>query len=118
MRAALALSIVFGVAVALSVTPAGAGDVRGNDTGGIISWSCENEAIALELAGEHCAWHRKFARISSVDRRYGGYIAFNCLWNPEQARFALPPAGTNRYCPTAHGRLWPRVKFFYPETSE
>jgi hypothetical protein len=116
MRAALALSIFFGAA--LSVTSAGAGDVRGNDTGGIIPWSCENEAVALEIADEHCAWHKKFARISSVDRRYGGYIAFNCLWNPEQARFALPPTGTNRYCPTARGRLWPRVKYFPRETSE
>jgi hypothetical protein len=111
MRVALALSVL-GVAVSLSVADARA-QVQGNDTGGIIPWSCENEAAARELAAEHCAWHRKYARISSVTRRYGAYIGFNCLWNPRQARWALPAVGTRDFCASARARLWPRVMVAY-----
>src|SRR2546422_8337351 len=61
-----------------------------NDTGGIISWSCENEAMAQQIAAEYCARWDKYHRITSVHRQYGDFIAFNCLWSPHVARFALP----------------------------
>jgi hypothetical protein len=74
--------------------------VKGNDTGGIISWSCEAEAAARDLAAAHCAWHNKYPRITSVHRQYGAYIAFQCLWNPHQARFAIPAVHTRSACHT------------------
>ena len=43
--------------------------MRGNDTGGIISWSCENEAAAQDMAANHCARYGKFHRITSVQPR-------------------------------------------------
>jgi len=52
----------------------------GNDTGGIIPWSLENEHARLAIASQHCAWYGKVARISSVHRRYGDYIGFHCLF--------------------------------------
>src|SRR5262249_62176091 len=69
-----------------------------NDTGGIIPWSCENEAIAQQVAAAYCArWH-KYHRITSVHRRYGDFIGFSCLWSPYVNPYALP-AGGQRFTP-------------------
>jgi len=65
-------------------------NVKGNDTGGIIVWSPRNERMAQEWADAFCHGHGKYGRITSVHRQYGDYIAFNCLWSPSIARFALP----------------------------
>jgi hypothetical protein len=72
--------------------------VQGNDTGGIIPWSCENEAVAKEIAGNHCAYYYKYPRITSVSRQYGGYIGFHCLWRPGIDRFAIPAVSTGDSC--------------------
>jgi hypothetical protein len=95
MRAALVI-----VGMVLGASGAAAQDiyVKGNDTGGIISWSCEAEAVAPSIAAEHCARWDKFARITSVHRQYGDYISFNCLWNPRIARYALPAVPTRSIC--------------------
>jgi hypothetical protein len=74
--------------------------VKGNDTGGIISWSCETEAWALEIAAQHCAGFGKYPRITSVHRQYGDYIAFACLWTPYIGRFQLPGEATRSQCKT------------------
>jgi hypothetical protein len=75
--------------------------LKGNDTGGMISWSCEAELMAQQIAGEHCAWYGKYHRITSVHRMYGDYISFQCLWNPRLARFAIPAVRTRtRACPS------------------
>ena len=56
--------------------------LTGNDTGGIIPWSPENQAVARDWAADHCAQYRKYARITSVHRQYGDYIAFECRFRP------------------------------------
>jgi hypothetical protein len=69
--------------VLLVAVPAQAGwfgAVRGNDTGGIISWSPGIEPIAREQAGAHCASYNKVAIITSVHRVYGDYIGFICAF--------------------------------------
>jgi hypothetical protein len=71
--------------------------LKGNDTGGIIAWSCEAELMAQRIAGEHCAWYGKYHRITSVHRMYGDYIGFQCLWNPRLARFAIPAVRTRSH---------------------
>jgi hypothetical protein len=71
---------------------------HGNDTGGIISWSCENEAMAQQIAAEYCARWDKYHRITSVHRQYGDYIAFNCLWSPHVNPYALPAVRTRNTC--------------------
>ena len=108
------LSLI-GVAVALFSAHAHAQVYRGNDTGGIIPWSCENEADAREIAGAYCARWNKFARITSVHRMYGDYIAFNCLWRPDIARFQIPPVRTRSSCyaNARAPRLHPRVRVRY-----
>jgi hypothetical protein len=85
-------------AVLLWVTGAQAQIYHGNDTGGIISWSCENEAMAPQLAAEYCARWDKYPRITSVHRQYGDFIAFSCLWSPHIARYALPAVRTRSSC--------------------
>ncbi len=114
MRAAWRLSLI-GLAVALSSASAHAQVYRGNDTGGIIPWTCENEAGAREIAGAYCAGWNKYARITSVHRIYGDYIAFNCLWRPDIARYQMPATRTRSSC-YAHARaprLHPRVQVRY-----
>jgi hypothetical protein len=81
---------------------------HGNDTGGIIPWSCENEAVAQQIAGEYCARWFKYHRITSVHREYGDYIAFACLWSPYVNPYALPAARTRASC--GYERLRPVVK--------
>jgi hypothetical protein len=56
--------------------------VTGNDTGGIIPWTPENELRAPELAQAHCARYNKYARATSIVRRDGDYIGFECVWSP------------------------------------
>lgn len=114
MRAAWRWSLI-GLAVALCSANAQAQVYRGNDTGGIIPWSCETEADARLIAGEYCASWGKYARITSVHRFYGDYIAFNCLWRPNIGPYQLPVVRTRSTC-RAHPRaprLHPRVQVRY-----
>ena len=96
MRAAAFIS-----AIGISLLMAGGAQAQifhANDTGGIIPWSCENEADAYQIAGAHCARFDKYPRITSVHRRFGDFIAFNCLWSPYKARYALPAARVRDAC--------------------
>ena len=56
--------------------------LTGNDSGGIISWSPENQAVAPEWAAQHCARYRKIVRMRPIHARYGEYIAFQCRFPP------------------------------------
>ena len=107
MRAAL---VIIGLMLSASAAAAQDTYVKGNDTGGIISWSCEAEAAAPAIAAEHCARFDKFHRITSVHRQYGDYIAFQCLWNPRIARFAMPAVRTRSVC-VAHAKAPLRVRY-------
>jgi hypothetical protein len=86
------------IGVVLWAATAQAQVYRGNDTGGIIPWSCEIEAVAQQIAAEYCARWDKYHRITSVHRQYGDYIAFNCLWSPHINRYALPAVSTRSSC--------------------
>jgi hypothetical protein len=77
-----------------------------NDTGGIIPWSCDNEADAKDIAAAYCARWDKYPRITSVHRQYGDYIAFACLWSPHVNRYAIPAVRTRAECRHHHDRMW------------
>ena len=97
------------VGIGISASSVGAEPfVKSNDTGGIISWSCEAEAEARAIAFHECARFDKYPRITSVHRRYGDFIAFNCLWSPYKNPYALPAVHTRANC--AYERLYPRVR--------
>src|SRR5262245_40539952 len=91
-------AIVVGGAVVPGSAGAQAQVYEGNDTGGIISWSCEAEAMAQQIAAEYCARWNKYHRITSVHRQYGDYISFNCLWSPHVNRYAIPAVATRNTC--------------------
>jgi hypothetical protein len=93
MRAAC-VALVLSAGLLLSGESAHAQIFRGNDTGGLIPWSCENEAAAKLIAADFCARWDKYPRITSVHRQYGDYIAFHCLWSPTVNRYALPEVRT------------------------
>lgn len=78
---------------------------HGNDTGGVIPWSCENEAVAQQQAARFCARYSKYSRITGVTRHYGDFISFNCLWSPRVGPFDLPAVPTRAYCP-GERRVW------------
>jgi hypothetical protein len=53
--------------------------VKGNDTGGIISYGIGDvRAIAVD----HCARYGKVAKFLGVQAYPGGYISFACRWVP------------------------------------
>lgn len=54
---------------------------KGNDTGGIIPWSREAEAMAMITANNNCNMYGKYARITSIRRVYGDYIAYECRFD-------------------------------------
>ena len=54
--------------------------ISGNDTGGMIVWSPENERVASAAAHGHCAAYGKDAYITSIYRQYGHYIGFACVF--------------------------------------
>jgi hypothetical protein len=107
MKAAYVASVM---GATLLVSTAGAyeyGYVKGNDTGGIIPWSCETETVAQQMAGTHCATFNKYARITSVTRQYGDYIAFACLWTPYVAPYQIPATRVRTACHSAPiRRIW------------
>jgi hypothetical protein len=76
------LGMVASLAIAAAVGAcAGPGPgLTGNDIGGIIQWTPENQLYAREMAGAHCAGYNKYARITSVHAVYGDYIDFACDW--------------------------------------
>jgi hypothetical protein len=58
---------------------------KGNDTGGIIPWSADNELMAFEIAQGQCGRYNKFAVATSITRGPGNYIAYKCVWDPPGA---------------------------------
>jgi hypothetical protein len=71
---------------------------HGNDTGGIIPWSCQNEAVAQQAAAGYCAKFSKYGRVTGVNRQYGDYISFNCFWSPNVDRDAHPAVPMRTAC--------------------
>ena len=54
---------------------------KGNDTGGIIPWSPENERAAFDIAKEQCARWNKHPVATSIHRIPGDYIGYKCVWD-------------------------------------
>ena len=71
---AIALAMAAGLAACV-----GPG-LTGNDTGGIIPWSPENQVIAREWAEQYCGSYGKVAEMRWGLPRYGEYIAFDCIF--------------------------------------
>ncbi len=112
MRRALGTGAIVAALGVMPVTGALAQEVyRGNDTGGIIAWSCQNEAVAPQIAAAACARWNKYPRITGIHREYGDFISYRCLWSPKADTFALPAVPTRAYCPQGEGapppREWP-----------
>ena len=55
---------------------------KGNDTGGIISYSLTYQGDIRQLAVEHCAYYGKVAKFLAIQAYEGGYISFACRWVP------------------------------------
>lgn len=58
---------------------------KGNDTGGMIPWSPENEKNSFQIASEQCARWNKHPVATSIFRRSGDYISYKCVWEPPVA---------------------------------
>lgn len=59
---------------------------KGNDTGGIIPWSPDNERAAFEIAQNNCGFWNKYAVATSIHRVPGDYIVYACQWDPPHYR--------------------------------
>ena len=94
MRTMQAMSVKLSVAMGLTalcgmlaIAPARADLLpvpafKGNDTGGIISYSLAQTTDARQLAVQHCASYGKVVKFLGVDAQYGGYLSFSCRWVP------------------------------------
>jgi hypothetical protein len=56
--------------------------VTGNDTGGIFPYSPAVEPIYQQIADDHCARWARLAKVTSIHRVYGDYVAFVCYDRP------------------------------------
>ncbi len=66
---------------------------KGNDTGGIISYSLFQQGVDIKaLAVDHCARYGKVVKLTGAVAQEGGYISFACIWVPP-----APPAITAAY---------------------
>jgi hypothetical protein len=54
---------------------------KGNDTGGIIPWSPENEQNSFDIASAQCERWNKHPVATSIHRQPGDYISYKCVWN-------------------------------------
>ncbi len=87
---ALAATIAAGLAGSAGVLASGAEfagpgpAVTGNDTGGIFPYSPNVEPIYQQIAADHCARWRRFAKVTSIHRVYGDYVAFICFDRPDK----------------------------------
>ena len=91
MRARSFVTLALPLALLLiAAGPAAAYVWRGNDTGGIIPWSVENERLAPESASAHCAQWGKYARITDGIREPGYFINFICAHNYGQRYYGAP----------------------------
>ena len=82
---------LIGLALVLAASLAGCGvgpGLTGNDSGGIIPWSPENQAVARDQAMQHCAYYGKVARMEPIYRRYGQYISFTCEFPRRRYRYS------------------------------
>ena len=61
---------------------------KGNDTGGIIPWSPENERNAYDIAQSNCGWFNKYAVQRTIHRVPGDYISYECRFDPPRQRRA------------------------------
>jgi hypothetical protein len=55
---------------------------KGNDTGGIISYSLVGTSDIRALAVDHCARYGKVVKFLGAQAYPGGYISFACRWVP------------------------------------
>ena len=55
---------------------------KGNDTGGIIPWSQENEQNSFQIAADQCGRWNKYPVATSIHRMPGDYISYKCVWTP------------------------------------
>lgn len=55
---------------------------KGNDTGGIISYSLVHQTDIRALAINHCAQYGKVVKFLGAQAEPGGYISFACRWVP------------------------------------
>ena len=69
-------------ALAFLLASCGVYGPKGNDVGGIIPWSPEAEAMALDTAQANCSQFHQYAVITSIHRAYGDYISYACRWSP------------------------------------
>jgi hypothetical protein len=86
--------LVFAAAISLTAVPQASAwnDIlnsvwgsKGNDTGGIIPWTPENERASFDIATAQCARWNKFPVATSIHRVPGDYIAYTCVWDPPPA---------------------------------
>jgi hypothetical protein len=87
LKAAVAACVML-----FAISGAQAGYVfKGNDTGGIISWTPEIAYSYKEIAAIHCWQYNKVAFITSIHPVYGDYVGFVCAYprgyDPVKARY-------------------------------
>ncbi len=66
-----------GIARADTVPP-----IKGNDTGGIISYNLRGQVDFRMVAFDHCAQYGKVPKLLGSQAYYGGYVSFACKWVP------------------------------------
>ena len=86
----IATAVVLAASAAATVTAmawgssfAGPGPgITGNNTGGIFPYRPAPRATYDQIAEQFCARYGRLAKVTSIDRAYGDYVAFVCYDRP------------------------------------
>jgi len=79
MRLGLAVLLIAVLSAGIANAEVRWHDITGNDTGGIFPWTPEIAHTYRDIADAHCARWNRIAKITSVHRTYGDFVAFRCL---------------------------------------
>lgn len=82
LTGAVILAVTCGVLAGLPARADWVPPFKGNDTGGIISYSLVHQTDIRALAIDHCARYGKVVKFLGAQAQPGGYISFACRWVP------------------------------------
>jgi hypothetical protein len=110
--------VLAGICGLLLASCAGIYGPKGNDTGGVIPWSVENEQHMMLIAQGNCSTYGKLAVVTTIHRVYGDFITYECRFGPPLQRSVGPARAYTEGPPPARMARASRTRNASPATTD